>query len=201
MAEKILFRLNDNDVQSERCLHQYYTNNLVEPSTVTIGALLRNWKEIPGRDIVFDGISMTSNSTPETFGVEHSNEIVETDPAECVEHATRISNPIVHFDEAVNDIVSSMDVVDEITASASTDDTIIVDTNAIEVELNLINAQIRSSQNFIESPPPMNICDSETIPIESHRGPSPDLFDDDDCDFDANCSKSNSLTCAYKSYF
>lgn len=192
MPEKILFELNDSDVLSERCLHQYYTNNLVERSAVAVGALLRDWKEIPGRDSVFDGIPTTPSSKQEAVGDEYSSETVDKDLAECVELAFEI--PV----ESEKCAVGSMNDVEEITASADTEATIIVDTNDIEVELNLINSRIRSSQNFVDSHAPSVICDSETKALESHRGPSPDLFDDDDDDYHANYSESDALTCESK---
>lgn len=202
IAEKILFELNDNDVQSDRCLYKYYTNNLVEPSTVMVGALLRDWKEIPGRDSVFDGIPTTLDTPPqEAIDVEHPSEIVKNEPADCVERASADPEPSEIVSETENDIVSSMEVAEKMIASADTDDTIIVDTNAIEVELDLINARIRSSQNFVDMPVSSVICGTEATAIESQRGPSPDLFDDDDYDCDGNFFETNSLTCAYKGYF
>lgn len=197
MAEKILFELNDNDVQSNRCLHQYYTNNLVEPSTVVGGALLKDWKQIPGRDSVFDGIPTASIQSQRSTGGEHLDDL-QSESAECVERASPDAEPSEIPSGTQNDIVSSMD--EEVTDTAGTDDTIILDTNALEVELNFINSRIRSSQNFVENPVPSVDCDSETTVAQSHRGPSPDLFDDDD-DYgcDANYVQSDSLTCAYKS--
>lgn len=200
MAEKILFELNDNDVQSNRCLHQYYTNNLVEPSTVAGGALLKDWKEIPGRDSVFDGILTTSIPSQKSTGDEHFNDIVQSESTECVERARPDAEPSEIPHGTQNDIVCLID--EEVTDTAGTDDTIILDTNALEVELNFINSRIRSSQNFVENPVPSVDCDSERTEAESHRGPSPDLFDDDDDDYgcDANYLQSDSLTCACKSY-
>lgn len=189
MSEKILFELNDSDMSSDRCLHQYYTNNLVERSAVAIGALLRDWKKIPGRDSVFDGIPATSDLTQEAIVNELSTVTVEKDLEECVERADEI--PV----ESENHAVSSMEDVEELTASADTEATIIVDTNDVEVELNLINTRIRSSQNFVDAHALSVICGSETAPLESHRGPSPDLFDDDDYDYHANYSESDAVTC------
>lgn len=200
MPEKILFELNDSDVQSDRCIHQYYTNNLVERSAVAVGALLRDWNEIPGRDSVFDGILATLNQTQEVIGdeLEHPSESTGKELAECVDRASSDSDHCEMPVESENYVTSSMDDVEEITASADTEATIIVDTNDIEVELNLINSRIRSSQNFVESHAP--ICYSETVAVESHRGPSPDLFDDDDYDYDANYSESDAMTCESKLY-
>lgn len=201
IAEKILFELNDSDVQSDRCLHQYYTNNLVEPSTVVVGALLRDWKAIPGRDSVFDGIPTTNplhplDSSQATINDEPFNEMVENEPEECVERTSPDPDPSEIVAEIENDNVIPMEVVEEV-ASADTDETVIVDTNDIEAELNLINSRMRSSQNYVDAPATSAICDSETIAYESHRGPSPDLFDDEDDDCDANYFESESLTCAY----
>lgn len=199
MAEKILFALDDNDVQSDRCLHQYYTNNIVEPSMVAVGALLRDWSRIPGRDSVFDGIPTALETAQEAIDVEPS-EIVhsQNEPEECVEHVSPEPGPSEIRGETEIDSVESSEVMENVTASAETDDTIIVDANAIEVELNLINSRMRSSQHFVELPALAVGCDSATIATESHRGPSPDLFDDDDYDYDANCLESGSLSCAYR---
>lgn len=199
MPEKILFELNDSDVPSDRCLHQYYTNNLVERSAIAVGALLRNWKEIPGRDSVFDGIPATLNQTQEVIGDDQPKDRAEKELAECVDRASINSD---HYEmplESDNYVASSVVDVEEMTASADTEATIIVDTNDIEVELNFINSRIRSSQNFVETHAP--ICDSETVAVEPHRGPSPDLFDDDDYDYDVNYSESDALTCESKLNF
>lgn len=199
MTEKILFELNDNDVQSERCIQQYYTNNLVEPSTVAIGSLLRDWSKIPGRDSVFDGIPTTQEATSNEhreIEIELSNE-PDRSFQDCVD---RISlNPVVDAEissESQNTVVSQMEV-EEAIASHGTDDTIILDTNDIEAELNLINSRIRLSENFAEMQSgPSEICDSKLMRSEFIRGPSPDLFDDDDYD-DGSEFEKDSLACAF----
>lgn len=183
VAEKILLEINDSAVRSDRCIQQYYTNNLVEQSTVAVGSLLRNWNDIPGRDSVFDGFP----PPPQAITVDkHDREMPEIEQDEC--------NELVILDQNVEFVDESRNVesVREIaTTSDDTDETIIVDTNAIEAELNVINSRVRLDQDFAAS----TVCGSKTIALELHRGPSPDLFDDDDYDYDANYRESDSFTC------
>lgn len=206
VAEKILYELDKNDADTRQCLYQYYTNNLVEPSTVVVGALLRDWGKIPGRDSIFDGITpaLLQTEAPVTQEMieDHDHDPCDIEPNEKELNASPVPEPNTVSNIETENAVAGPTAEDEIaTVSAETDDTLIVDPNDIEAELNMINTRIRASQEFIDAAPStMNLGNcGESIATYSHRGPSPDLFDDDDgdCGYGVDYFHSDSLVCAY----
>lgn len=231
MPEQILFNVNGNGERAHQCIHLYYTNNLVEASTVEAGVLLRDWSKIPGRDCVFDGMQLSENihegedsnennknnnnndgereNEPDFMETNFVNDIIEERNEVKSQRNASISSLEISSTyeqkELTNlDTNSSKNDNDEDQSSckavinfpiqSDNDDaekTILMDTCDIESRLNLINSQIRLSQNFVE----LLATNTTTFDSDStqlidrivfNRGPSPDLFGDDDEDYDCD---------------
>lgn len=177
MPERTLFELNRNEKQMNQNLSNYYTNNLVEISSIQCGALLKDWSTIPGRDCVFDGIFADNN-----------NKLVEEQPQQEVD------------DEMEIEIIEN---IENNGTSITADATVIYDTkdneaieneqsNSLEISLNHINTQIHQSQNFGGS--------SSDISVQEmlERCISPDIFDEDDEAMDCKNSSSEFICCKSK---
>lgn len=174
LFEKVLFEMNQNDEPTIDNLHNFYTNNLVDVSELSADHLLRDWAEIPGRDDIFDGLDR-NKSADETQScsdeITEDKEILTSSQAQSFEVENKCE------DDDANDEMAS--------EAKNSEATIIVDEGDMEYELDVINTQIRLSQNFSEPPnSPLSTQASESNHLTSdYRATSPDLFDDNDCMF------------------
>lgn len=220
VPEALLFTTSSNDTASNKNIQIYYTNNLVEMSTLEAGVLLRDWSTIPGRDSIFDCIpkkfiktdqSDIASQEVQSAGDEQSQEKSmhdiatcsnPTETSECMNedveqqsHDVRLS-PVptdgLHVSEAMEvDIPNVEHEQNTLTQKdciqcedeEDVDKTILINNFDIQQKLDLINCQIRNSQQ-IESSSLSSQDDGNTsinddnwvVQIQT-GSQSPDLFD------------------------
>lgn len=153
MHDNMLFRLHG--AVNEAGVEEFYTNNLLEVSTVKCGCLLKDWRAIPGRDATPEREHLEL-SNPTHSKVSHSNE-------KCDENEKEDSKNI-RSDEKIDKNEQDEDkkcIDDMISISASPADVFSLNpkANAVHVE-NITSKKV--SQNRLL------------------RGGSPDIFDDSD---------------------
>lgn len=207
MPQRILFELNSCEENVEDNRSSYYTNNLVEPSTLKAGVLLKDWSRIPGRDTIYDGnvkpttvnqktddanviMCDTQQSSPEYDIQTDSEEIVDKCDAQqddldkcSVGAATENQQMETAGCSTMNQAsrASPMQIEMEHQADDSSDEdrTFVMDSDDIQLKVDAINTKIRLSQNYFDIlQAPVLIQEAANV----IRPPSPDLFDDDDDD-------------------
>lgn len=192
IPEGILFWANAVETDSLRNIHMYYTNNLVSPTKTKCGALLRDWASIPGRDEVFDCIPMSLRNTanlPEDLDSQASPEALWEPSPTTAEPSTSQSTSEVEGTEE-----SQLTVEDS-------DKTILLENDDIERELNIINTQIQTTKELLDSSSEMvemNRMASGTSHVR--REPSPDMFADCDIDDDVPDFSTDSQSSTFAQY-
>lgn len=198
MSEQILFSANAIEANTTNCISQYYTNNLVSPSRVKCGALLRDWDLIPGRDNLFDGIPSSIRKEQEAaeqidtdLAMEENciemTVIKEAEKSSCKNKPEAYTSEPRGYADTTNDL----------------EKTILLDNEDIQNKLDVINTQLQYGQLLNTSSEIIQTVQntSENNQRYCERSSSPDLFADCDIDegnnFDDSFNSNSSMCVEY----
>lgn len=162
IPEKILFNVNSTECDSTQNSSMYYTNNLVSPTKIKSGVLLRDWASIPGRDDLFDCVpeSVRQKSTnhemiPEEIDADEPTKnavpanMPETDMSDPSEEPADIA---IEDDNSGNSPKAgtsntySRDASEQNEVAVDMETNILIDNDDIQGKLDLINVHIQNSQ-------------------------------------------------------
>lgn len=205
ISDRILFELNNCDKNTKSSLRSYYTNNLVEAAEHGAEALLKDWSEIPGRDLIYDGIQNTTNEIIETekmavissspeYDIQTESSLSGSDANRCDDQIDNDATTIIITDgndehqmgttgcnsyAIQSSKMATQDVESDSEAQCLDDEdrTLIMDSNDIQTKIDAINSNMRLSQQFCDNFQASDFTCHATTTI---RAPSPDLFDDDE---------------------
>lgn len=187
MPDQIIFSANAIEPNTTRCIEQYYTNNLVSPSKIQCGALLRDWDSIPGRDDLFDCIPISIRENKEAAEPIDTEVPIEESDIEMIESKKTSSD-----DPHGPPVGTSIDCAER----TDFEKTVLIDNEDIQNKLDVINTQLQHSQALNTSSEIVQTVEngSEDNRRDFERSSSPDLFADCDMDDDNEDDSFNSYS-------
>lgn len=77
VPEQVLYGINGTAMATGAEIRSYYTNNLVEPSGLRAGVLLKHWSDIPGRDAIYDDTRFSARQRQRAGSVPEPIQLVD----------------------------------------------------------------------------------------------------------------------------
>lgn len=223
IAERLFFDAHGE--ADQRSLRDFYTNNLCEISAIPAGVLLKDWSQIPGRDVSpkrlertltaksdelflsaesnVDGneegefFSAKSNLAVEEIGLNISDEVVNLTDSKTQLKLLNKSNSWSAPDDSLNEGENNVSLSKR---SRSMDLRFSTDSETeenAEMEINCSQKHFRLNRSPSTSSHPTKSQDPPAIHKRAFtRSPSPDMFADDSVDQDELLSGSDNPPCS-----
>lgn len=77
VPEQHLYGINGTAMATGAEIRSYYTNNLVEPSGLRAGVLLKHWSDIPGRDAIYDDTRFSARQRQRAGSIPEPIELID----------------------------------------------------------------------------------------------------------------------------